>query len=187
MKLNADREKVMQEINSVRAKSVYSHSSDDCSPECKKGGCGKLWVVDGQWKLTGDDSDPSSEEILDKEVSKVEKVLSSLGNGPTSDVGNSVVEAQGYSGNAGFIEREHGALTALLQDCLEPQPTSCNKETGGKQRLQKWSRGHLFIVRGGGIIDKWSPLFKSESPSKVFIIVLSWLFTILKCINPQLG
>ena len=39
---------------------------------------------------------------------------------------------------------------------------SCNKKTGGKQRLhdQKWSRGHLFIVRGGGIIDKWSPLFK---------------------------
>ncbi|XP_068759139.1 uncharacterized protein [Montipora capricornis] len=205
MKLNADREKVMQGINSVRAKSVYSHSSDDCSPECKKRGCGKLWVVDGQWKLmfahcmmrrknvirglplvnypdvctnspqsgkafcvehmkflnekypdvptdihgflrycgiqrenTGDDSDPSSEEILDKEVSKVEKVLSSLGNGPTSDVGNSVVEAQG---NSGFIEREHGALSTLLQDCVEPQPTSCNKETGGKQRLQKWSRG----------------------------------------------
>ncbi|XP_068688818.1 uncharacterized protein [Montipora foliosa] len=134
-----------------------------------------------QRENTGDDSDPSSEEILDKEVSKVEKGLSSLGNGPTSDVGNSFVEAQG---NARFIEREHGALTALLQDCLEPQPTSCSKETGGKQRLQKWSRGHLFIVRGGGIIDKWSPLFKSESPSQVFIIVLSWLFTILKCINP---
>lgn len=38
MKLNADREKVMQEINSVHAKSVYSHSSDDCCPECKKPG-----------------------------------------------------------------------------------------------------------------------------------------------------
>ena len=28
----------MQEINSFRAKSVYSHSSDDCSPVCKKRG-----------------------------------------------------------------------------------------------------------------------------------------------------
>lgn len=81
--------------------------------------------------------------------------------------------------------------------------------------MQKWSRGHLFIVRGGGIIDKWSPLFRyswesiyiclnisqidtvlilfktilflffrSESPSQVFIIILSWLFVILKGINP---
>lgn len=64
------------------------------------------------------------------------------------------------SGNTGFIESEHNALTAVLEDCLEPDPTTCNKETGGKQRLQKWSRGHLFIVRGGGIIDKWNPLFK---------------------------
>ena len=45
--------------------------------------------------LTGDNSEPSSEELLDQEVSKVEKVLSSLGNSPTWDVGNSVVEAQG--------------------------------------------------------------------------------------------
>ena len=26
--------------------------------------------------------------------------------------------------------------------------------------------------------------YRSESPSQVFIIVLSWLFTILRCINP---
>ena len=46
-RLNADRE-VMQEINSVRAKSVYSHSSDDCSPECKKRGkasCALYYMV----------------------------------------------------------------------------------------------------------------------------------------------
>jgi len=58
------------------------------------------------------------------------------------------------TGTAGFIESEHNALSMVLQDCLEPKPTTCNKETGEKQRLQKWSRGHLFIVRGGGIIDK---------------------------------
>ena len=38
MTLNADREKVMQEVDNVHAKSVYSHSADDCSPECKKRG-----------------------------------------------------------------------------------------------------------------------------------------------------
>ena len=65
-----------------------------------------------------------------------------------------------YPGNAEFIEKEHNAVNSILDECIELQPTACNKETGGKQRLQKWSRGHLFIVRGGGIIDKWSPLFK---------------------------
>ena len=45
--------------------------------------------------LIDDDSEPSSEEVLDKEVLKVDKVLASFRNDPTSDVGNSVVEAQG--------------------------------------------------------------------------------------------
>ena len=34
--LNADHEKVKEEVDNVRAKSVYSHSAYDCSPECKK-------------------------------------------------------------------------------------------------------------------------------------------------------
>ena len=63
-------------------------------------------------------------------------------------------------GNTEFIEKEADAVNSILHDCFETEPTACNKETGAKQRLQKWSRGHLFIVRGGGIIDKWSPLFK---------------------------
>ena len=63
-------------------------------------------------------------------------------------------------GNTEFIEKEADAVNSILHDCIETEPKACNKETGAKQRLQKWSRGHLFIVRGGGIIDKWSPLFK---------------------------
>ena len=27
-------------------------------------------------------------------------------------------------------------------------------------RLRKWSRGHQFVVRGGGHIDTWQPLYK---------------------------
>ena len=46
--------------------------------------------------MTDDDnSEPSSEDVLDKEVSQVEKVLTSLGNDQMADVGNSVIEAQG--------------------------------------------------------------------------------------------
>ncbi|KAJ7361955.1 hypothetical protein OS493_014603 [Desmophyllum pertusum] len=51
MKKNEDREKVMEKVDKVRAKSVYSHSPADCSDSCKARGCGRLWVVDGQWKL----------------------------------------------------------------------------------------------------------------------------------------
>ena len=35
----------------------------------------------------------------------------------------------------------------------------CHKETGSR-KLRKWSRGHQFIVRGGGHIDAWQPLYK---------------------------
>ena len=79
------------------------------------------------------------------------------------------------SGNVEFIEKDQKAVTRVLDDCVEPEATSCNKETGGKQRLQKWSRGHLFIVRGGGIIDKWSPLFKSVNCWNYSSILLTLL------------
>ena len=79
-----------------------------------------------------------------------------------------------FAGNVGFIEKDQSALTSILEDCLEPKPTTCNKQTGGKQRLQKWSRGLFFIVRGGGIIDKWSPLFKWVLWNRLRRIVLSY-------------
>jgi hypothetical protein len=31
--------------------------------------------------------------------------------------------------------------------------TKCNKDTDGKKQLQRWTRGHFFVVRGGGHID----------------------------------
>ena len=36
----------------------------------------------------------------------------------------------------------------------------CNKDTGTRKRIQKWSRGHFFVVRGGGHIDMWQPLYE---------------------------
>jgi len=35
----------------------------------------------------------------------------------------------------------------------------CRKDTGGRSTLRKWSRGHQFVVRGGGHIDTWQPLY----------------------------
>lgn len=36
----------------------------------------------------------------------------------------------------------------------------CRNDIGKSKRLRRWSRGHQFIVRGGGHIDSWSPLYK---------------------------
>lgn len=64
------------------------------------------------------------------------------------------------TGNASFLTSTQTEPNTFLDDCIETQPTICNKDTGEKQRLQKWSRGHFFVVRGSGIIDKWNPLFR---------------------------
>ena len=38
MKENDNREKVMEEVDKIRSKSVYTHSADDCSDACKARG-----------------------------------------------------------------------------------------------------------------------------------------------------
>ena len=38
IKKDSDREKVMEEIHKYRAKSVYRHSPEDCSDDCKARG-----------------------------------------------------------------------------------------------------------------------------------------------------
>ena len=42
----------------------------------------------------------------------------------------------------------------------DPSEQLCRKNTGKKLKLRKWSRGHQFIVRGGGHIDSFQPLFQ---------------------------
>lgn len=51
----------------------------------------------------------------------------------------------------------------------------CNKDTGAKQKsLQKWSRGLLHFVHGGGHIESWSPLFVSGiSVEDIYSVSLS--------------
>lgn len=38
----------------------------------------------------------------------------------------------------------------------------CKKNVGEPKRLRRWSRGHQFVVRAGGHIDSWQPLYKYE-------------------------
>ena len=44
---------------------------------------------------------------------------------------------------------------------------ACNKDTGSVMKLRRWSRGIFAIVRGGGHIEMFAPLFNSESPTQV--------------------
>ncbi|XP_052089781.1 uncharacterized protein LOC127726445 [Mytilus californianus] len=50
--------------------------------------------------------------------------------------------------------------------------TVCNKDTGEKARLRQRSRGHFVCVTGGGHIQYFEPLFKSEGPCQVFMITI---------------
>ena len=51
---------------------------------------------------------------------------------------------------------------AKLDNCDEvPQTkTACNKETGEKKKLQKWTRGIWICASGGGHIQMWHPLYQ---------------------------
>ncbi len=70
-----------------------------------------------------------------------------------------------YTTGTSEIIKEHDALSSELDwqqswydDNFVPK---CNKDTGGKKQLQKWTRGHFFVVRAGGHIDTWQPLYQN--------------------------
>ncbi|XP_022111569.1 uncharacterized protein LOC110990776, partial [Acanthaster planci] len=113
-------------------------------------------------------------------IAKVGDVLATIP--PVACGGESVIVAQG---TAPFLEANSPHIGSIMEECVEEKPTACKKDTGSKIRLQKWSRGHLFVVRGGGHIEYWQTLYKSESPSQVFIILLSWLRTYCQQIPPD--
>ena len=60
-----------------------------------------------------------------------------------------------------MLINEHPSLVHDMMQ-TDPSDTLCRKDIGKAQRLRKWSRGHQFIVRGGGHIDAWQPLYRLE-------------------------
>ena len=62
-------------------------------------------------------------------------------------------------GTTEFITK-HAELLHLNGTAELTSEPACNKDTPENQKcLQKWSRGLLHFVRGGGHIESWSPLF----------------------------
>ena len=59
-----------------------------------------------------------------------------------------------------FELAEKDSLQSILYDCEEEAPTACRKNLGEQKKMRRWSRGHQFIIRSGGHIDAFQPLYK---------------------------
>ena len=59
----------------------------------------------------------------------------------------------------------------------------CRKDIGELTTLYRRNSGIEAVVAGGGIILSWTPLYKSEGPNQVTLIMIRFLQLFLK-VNP---
>ena len=74
------------------------------------------------------------------------------------------------TGTADLIN-SHPDIVAV-SEMEDSQTELCQKDTGSAYKLRRWSRGHQFIVRGGGHIEFWQPLFKYVVHKLVYLSCL---------------
>ena len=57
------------------------------------------------------------------------------------------------SGLTRMLLEQHDSIGKQLDEEKEDEKerTTCNKDTGNKRRIQKWTRGEWFCVGGGGV------------------------------------
>ena len=93
-----------------------------------------------------------------------------------STTGTSAVSAQGT------LELIEKFPAEVLKEDTAPvgKNAPCNKDTGEKSRLHQRSRGLFAVVSGGGNILYFNPIFKSESPSQVYMLMVRILYLELK-------
>ena len=58
---------------------------------------------------------------------------------------------------------------------MEVEGDKCFKNTGEIHRLHNWSRGIFQVVGAGGFIEYWSPLYNSENPHQVALLMIKYL------------
>ena len=80
-------------------------------------------------------------------------------------------EAQGFS----YLLRDTAFRRQQNFILAGDNTNECNKDTGSVMKVRRWSRGILAIVRGGGHIEYFAPLFNSESPTQVAMIFVAFL------------
>ena len=52
------------------------------------------------------------------------------------------------------------ATSSMVDNAQSNTDNKCKKNIGEPKRLRRWSRGHQVIVRAGGHIESWQPLYK---------------------------
>ncbi|XP_060583999.1 uncharacterized protein LOC132740163 [Ruditapes philippinarum] len=80
-----------------------------------------------------------------------------------------------YQGTAELINK----YEVETLNTISPK-TACNKDTGEKGRLRQRARGHFAAVSGGGNILCFNPIYKSESPSQVFMLTVQMIYNEMK-------
>ena len=114
-------------------------------------------------------------KIVDQKIKKIAKEIAN----DTLKVRSST-DVQGTSYLLG--KREFKSPTNFV---LEGDGEDCNKDTGNKARLRRWSRGFLVTVTGGGIIKHFAPLYKAENPAQVAMILMKFLQSELKSVDKK--
>ena len=64
-----------------------------------------------------------------------------------------------YAGTSQFLAEYNATLTDAGKKEIATKK-ACNKDTGGKLRLQKWTREAWFCVSEEGHIQMWQPLYQ---------------------------
>ena len=227
-----------RDVDKWRTDELYTH--DNCTTECKKRGCERVFSSDGLWKLgypicmmdidggineelheyiptTCSDSplpghafcsehcqevkqlgyptelkaflkscsdgmsvvnpDEYSKEMM-KTVNDKIKIISRQLKGVAA--ARSATDVQGTS----YLLRKRNLSSASFELEGDSQ-ADCNKDTGNKMRLRRWTRGVFVTLSGGGIIKHWAPLFRSESPTQVAMIMIKFLCMELGNQNPD--
>ncbi|XP_055352820.1 uncharacterized protein LOC129598789 [Paramacrobiotus metropolitanus] len=177
----------------------YPHS---CNPVCKKRGCGVLYVCDGIWKahfkhcsfiVQNHISDiplvnfPSicTEEPIRAKGSKFcpkhAVIAESLGINPTGSSRNDLrSEIPGMQILFQAAHQTSAAKGIELPSNSEASTLPCYKQLGETKTKIDRSRGYLFIVRAGGHVESFAPIYGSESPSQVFLILIAWMYLVLQ-------
>ncbi|KAK6169667.1 hypothetical protein SNE40_020669 [Patella caerulea] len=133
------------------------------------------------------DEDIENQPLSEDAQSKISRVFCNLKTAPNQ--GQSVIETQG---GLEFVSDQSKSIPEISSACAPDvqRDNTCTKDLGERRVLRKLSRGHQFVIRGGGHIDMWTPLYRSESMGQVFIFILSWLYLTVRnipiwCFLPQ--
>ena len=112
-------------------------------------------------KMIDSDSDSKGPVLSDNEEEAVESVIAAQTQGHSLHKWSRaelIIPMITIPLNTG-IDKIIAAHPDLVQGA-ETTEQLCTKNIGTPRKLRKWSRGHQFVVRAGGHIDIWQPLYK---------------------------